>query len=265
MHGCFNRLVAKLFTALAAVRTGAAGSTFTCTESDEQGARFTAPRWPKRSDHLAIGRTANVGDERGDRRQLQRVLRSARPHARTRPFVELRALGATVGFGRSSPVPDSPSARVDGVRAGAMSSARCSGTAGRGDRGWWATGDAPPTMELGQHAPRSAIVDTASALAPILWQRRVMTTGTGGGSPSQPMSACTARPARPTWRGFVARNRSASDPRRSRLPILWFVRARADLCDRGSRPDAAAGSRFAVVVLAGERASSAAGPLAMRS
>src|SRR5690606_18585112 len=48
LHGMFQAgSIGKLFTALAAVRAGRAGTTYRCEERDAQGPLFTRPGWPK--------------------------------------------------------------------------------------------------------------------------------------------------------------------------------------------------------------------------
>jgi cell division protein FtsI/penicillin-binding protein 2 len=187
--------VAKLFTALAAVRTDAvvegagcaarAQPRFACVARDAQGPLFTRPGWPRPiHDHhedaphgqielaRALAESCNVYFAQlglalgGD---ALRALRDAGVEVGYTPGVfepgaaESRRLASTA-FGQGAMVM-SPmqAARLVAAIAGGGTYRRC-----------------PPTMELGAACAETALIDDPARLAPILaGMRLVMTDGTG--------------------------------------------------------------------------------------
>jgi cell division protein FtsW (lipid II flippase) len=261
--------VGKLFTALAAVRAGAASATFACTERDAQGPWFTRPGWPR-----------PIHDHGGDR-----------PHG-TIGIVEALAVSCNVYFGQlglalgRDPLVALRDAGVDVGYSGAFDP----GAAGSRQLGSTAFGQGamvmsvvqaarlvaaiadgghyrrcPPTMELAAACGDVALVDDPATLAPILaGMRRVMTSGTGAGLHPPAGVRVYGKTGTAEVRGFAGEAPFGILPAQVATPHAWFVA----FAEPASAPEAAIATpgrlAVAVVVPRGGTGAAAAGPIAMQ-
>ena len=269
MHGMFQSgSVAKLFTALAAVRAGASASTFACTESDDQGPLFTRPRWPK-----------PIHDHSGDRPHGSVDLSEAIAVSCNvyfgqlglalgrEPFLALRAVGVDVGF--SGPFePGAPESRQLASTAfgqgamvlSTMQAARLVAAIAGGGR----YRRCPPTMELGAPCAEIVIVDQPAALASIITgMRRVMTTGTGARLAEPAGIRVYGKTGTADVRGFVGEEPFGIRPAQVAPPHSWFV-AFAEPTSATEGAQTRGRLAVAVVVPRGGTGASAAGPIAMQ-
>ncbi|HLL25203.1 MAG TPA: penicillin-binding transpeptidase domain-containing protein, partial [Kofleriaceae bacterium] len=270
LHGMFQSgSVGKLFTALAAVRAGAAGSQFECKDSDAQGPLFTLPKWPKPiHDHtgdrphgapdlvLALAVSCNVYFG-----QLGLALGAA-------PFAQLRADGVELGFAATLD-PGAPGSRQlastafgQGVMVtSVMQAARLVATIANGGR----YVRCPPTMELAAPCTSTQIIDDPQALSPIVdGMRRVMTAGTGARLVAPPGVRVYGKTGTADVRGFAGEEAFGIARARAAAPHSWFV-AFAESTETPERAVTAKGRlAVAVVVPRGGTGASAAGPLTMQ-
>jgi len=270
LHGMFQAgSIAKLFTSLAAVRAGAADATFSCTERDDQGPRFTRPGWPK-----------PIHDHTGDR-----------PHGRIGlvdalavscnvyfgqlgialgrdPFIALRGAGVDVGYSGAFDPGASESRQLGATSFGqgamvmsAMQAARLvAAIAGGGHYR-----RCPPTMELDATCGDVVLVGDPAQLAPIFaGMRRVMTAGTGAGLHAPTGVRVYGKTGTAEVRGFVGEEPFGILPAQVAPPHSWFVA----FAEPGSAREEAIDTRgrlaVAVVVPRGGTGASAAGPIAMQ-
>ncbi|MGE0868166.1 MAG: FtsW/RodA/SpoVE family cell cycle protein [Kofleriaceae bacterium] len=176
--------IGKLFTALAAVRTGIAVSRFTCERSDAQGPLFSLPGWPKPihdhsrdlphgsldlADALAVSCNVYFG-------QLGLALGPE-------PLISLRSAGVDAGFGSVLDPGPAGSRQLASTAFGqgamatnVMQAARMVGAIAAGGR----YTRCAATMELDVPCITTAVVGDPTAVHPIVaGMRRVMTAGTG--------------------------------------------------------------------------------------
>jgi cell division protein FtsI/penicillin-binding protein 2 len=123
----------------------------------------------------------------------------------------------------------------------------------------------PPTMELDATCSEVALVDDATAVAPIiLGMRRVMTAGTGAGLRPPSGVRVYGKTGTADVRGFVGEEPFGIRPAQLASPHSWFVA----FAEPASVPEGAAVTpgRLAVVVVVprGGTGASAAGPIAMQ-
>lgn len=258
--------VAKIFSALAAVRSGHATSRFDCKESDAQGPMFTRPKWPMpihdhTGDHVhghpdlveAMAVSCNVyfgqlGLELG-----------------AEPFAKLRADGAEIGFSETLDAgkPNSRHLASTAFGQGAMvmsvmQAARLvASVAGGGTYTRCA-------LEQGAPCTRAALVADASALKPIIdGMRRVMTAGTGARLQVPAGIRVYGKTGTADVRGFAGEESFGIARGQSAAPHSWFVA----FAESATQPEAITAKQrlaIAVVIPRGGTGASAAGPLAMQ-
>lgn len=261
--------VGKLFTALAAVRSGAADQRFECREIDRQGPLFTLKGWHKPiHDHSgdrphgapdlahAIAVSCNVYFG-----QLGLALGPA-------PFEALRRAGLELGF-RSPLDPGAAGSRQlastafgQGVMVmSVMQAARMVAALAAGGRYL----ECPPTMERGATCAESALVTDPASLAPIIaGMRAVMTSGTGARLTSPPGVRVYGKTGTADVRGFAGEEPFGIARAAMAAPHSWFVAFAEPETTPALAPTANGRLAVAVVVPRGGSGASAAGPLAMQ-
>lgn len=291
VHGMFQAgSVAKLFTALAAVRSGlvpasappnaraasgcrlTAAPRYACTERDAQGPLFMKAGWPKPiHDHGddpvhgsidlagALAVSCNVYFA-----QLGLALGDA-------PLRALRSAGAEIGHGAAEAfTPGPPGSRqlassafgqgamaMSPLQAARLAAALASGGVYR---------KCPATLELAAPCSERRLVDDPQALAPILaGMRQVMTSGTGKRLPAPPGVRVYAKTGTADAGGFSGEAPWGIAPAAVAPPHSWLVGFAEPVADHDEcaavAPDRLA---FAVVVPRAGSGASAAGPLAMK-
>jgi len=272
--------VAKLFTALAAVRAGIpshgsgcrarADVRFACTERDEQGPFFTRPGWPKPiHDHtgdpvhgelelagaLAVSCNVYFG-------QLGLAIGAA-------PFADLRDAGTDIGYPGGAFVPGEAGSRQLASTAfgqgamvlNVMQAARLVAAIAGGGR----YRRCPPTMELDATCAETPLVPEAEALAPIVaGMRLVMTDGTGRRLSPPAGVRVYGKTGTADVRGFVGEEPFGIAPAQVAPPHSWFVGFAEP--DRVAECSAVAPGRLAIAVVVprGGTGAATAGPLAMK-
>jgi cell division protein FtsW (lipid II flippase) len=269
-HGMFQAgSVGKLYTAIAAVRAGAAGARFSCSDADAQGPMFTRPGWPK-----------PIHDHTGDRTHGQLDLPTALAVSCNvyfgqlglalgpDPLVGLRVAGVEVGYaGLLDPGP-AGSRQLASTAFGqgamvmsAMEAARLVAAIGGGGH----YRRCPPTMELAGACTDVMLVEDPAALAPILaGMRRVMTAGTGAGLASPTGLRVYGKTGTADVRGFAGEEPWGIAPAQVAPPHSWFVAFAEPASRHEGEPLARGRIAVAVVVPRGGTGASAAGPLAMQ-
>ncbi len=273
--------VAKLFTALAAVRHGAviasgagcrARSTtrYACDQRDAQGPMFTRPGWPRPiHDHGrdpihgqielagAIAVSCNVyfgqlGLELGPD-----------------PLVALRAAGVDIGYagGGFDPGPAGTRALASsGFGQGAMvmspmQAARLVAALAAGGR----YRRCPPSMEQGAPCDEVSLVDDPAALAPILaGMRLVMTDGTGARLTEPSGLRVYGKSGTADVRGFRGEAPFGIAPGQDAPPHAWFVAFAEPTTVPACAVVAPGRLAVAVVVPRGGAGAATAGPIAMK-
>lgn len=261
--------VGKLFTALAAVRAGAADRRFECREQDQQGPLFTLKGWHKPiHDHhgdrphgtpdlvAAIAVSCNVYFG-----QLGLALGPA-------PFDELRNAGLEIGYGATLE-PGAPGSRQlassafgQGVMVtSAMQAARMVAAIARGGRYI----KCPPTMELGAKCTEVTLVDDPASVVPIIaGMRAAMTTGTGARLVEPSGVRVYGKTGTADVRGFAGEEPFGIARRAPAAPHSWFVAFAEPASTPEGAPTAPGRIAVAVVIPRGGSGASAAGPLAMQ-
>lgn len=270
VHGMFQSgSIGKLFTALAAVRAGAASSRFACTERDAQGPLFSRPGWHKPiHDHSgdrihgaidvaeAIAVSCNVYFG-----QLGLALGSE-------PMLALRAAGLDVGYsGELDPGPAGSrqlastafgqgAMVMSAVQAARLVAAIASG--GRYRR-------CPATMELDARCTETTLVDHPSAVSPIVaGMRRVMTAGTGARLREPAGLRVYGKTGTADVGGFRGEEPFGILPAQTAAPHSWFVAFAEPVAATEGAVDTPGRLAVAVVVPRGGTGASAAGPIAMQ-
>jgi cell division protein FtsW (lipid II flippase) len=270
VHGMFQAgSVAKLFTALAAVRTGGANATFPCTERDAQGPFFTRPRWPR-----------PVHDHAGDRNHgaigiVDAIASSCNVYfgqlglaIGRDPLIALRAAGVDVGFSSELDPGPTGSRQLASTAFGqgamvmnTMQAARLVAAIAGGGR----YRRCPPTMELDATCSEAAVVDDPSAIAPIIsGMRRVMTAGTGAGLRSPAGVRVYGKTGTADVRGFRGEEPFGIRPAQVASPHSWFVAFAEPAAALEGAVDTPGRLAVVVVVPRGGTGASAAGPIAMQ-
>jgi cell division protein FtsW (lipid II flippase) len=261
--------IGKLFTAVAAVRAGTAGSRFACRDADAQGPLFTVPSWPR-----------PIHDHAGDRPHgspdlVQAIAVSCNVYFAQlglalgpEPLAALRRAGLEVGYAAAL-APGAAGTRQLASTAfgqGAMvmnvtQAARMVAAIAAGGRYL----KCPPTMELGAPCAELSLVSDPAALRPLLeGMRRVMTAGTGTGLTPPAGVRVYGKTGTADVRGFAGEEpfgiaRGATAP-----PHSWFVAFAEPATISELSPVAGKRLAIAVVVPRGGTGASAAGPLAMQ-
>jgi cell division protein FtsI/penicillin-binding protein 2 len=261
--------VGKLFTALAAVRTGAADQRFECRETDLQGPLFTLKGWHKPiHDHSgdrphgapdlahAIAVSCNVYFG-----QLGLALGSA-------PFEALREAGLELGYRSPLDAGAAGSRQLASTAFGqgvmvmnVMQAARMVAALAAGGRYI----KCPPTMELGAKCTESALVADPASLQPILaGMRAVMTNGTGARLIEPPGLRVYGKTGTADVRGFAGEEPFGIPRAAMAAPHSWFVAFAEAETTPELAPAAPGRLAVAVVIPRGGSGASAAGPLAMQ-
>jgi peptidoglycan glycosyltransferase len=269
-HGMFQAgSVGKLFTALAAVRTGHANSRFDCKEADAQGPLFTRPKWPKpihdhTGDHvhgtpdlvLAMAVSCNVyfgqlGLELG-----------------AEPFAKLRSDGLEIGYDDTFDAgpPNSRQLASTAFGQGAMVMSVMQATrlvAAVANGGTYLR--CPSTMEQGAACTGTALVADPGALRPIVdGMRRTMTAGTGARLVAPAGVRVYGKTGTADVRGFVGEEPFGIARAQTAAPHSWFVA----FAESQATPEGAITAKgrlaIAIVIPRGGTGASAAGPLAMQ-
>jgi cell division protein FtsW (lipid II flippase) len=261
--------VGKIYTALAAVRTGAAGSRFDCKESDEQGPLFTLPKWPKPiHDHtgdrthgtpdlvLALAVSCNVYFG-----QLGLALGAA-------PFAQLRADGVDVGYRDPLDAGPAGSRQLASTAFGqgamvmsVMQAARLVATVAGGGR----YVRCPSSMEHGAACTATTVVTDENALRPVIdGMRQVMTAGTGARLTTPPGTRVYGKTGTADVRGFAGEEPFGISRRQTAAPHSWFVAFAESAATPEGSITAKGRIAVAVVIPRGGTGASAAGPLAMQ-
>ncbi len=268
LHGMFQAgSVAKLFTALAAVRAEAADQTFACVEKDKQGPLYTQKGWPN-----------PVHDHSGDRPHGQPGLVEAIAVSCNvyfaqlgvalgpEPFAQLRDDGVEIGF----------SSKLDVGAAGTRQLA--SSAFGQGAmvmsvlqaaRMVTAIANAGQYMVCPLEIPATCaaqnIVNNPAALLPVIaGMRRVLTHGTGARLVQPAGLRVYGKTGTADVRGFVGEQPWGIAPAAQAAPHSWFVAFAEPTRIREGELTAPGRLAIAVVVPRGGTGASAAGPLAMQ-
>jgi cell division protein FtsW (lipid II flippase) len=261
--------IGKLFTAIAAVRAGAAGSRFSCRETDAQGPLFTQPSWPKPIHDFAGDRPHGALD------LVQALAVSCNVYFAQLglalgpdPLAALRRDGVEVGYGATL-VPGAAGTRQLASTAfgqgamvmSVMQAARLVAAIAAGGR----YRKCPPTMELGATCAELSLISDPAALGPVLeGMRRVMTAGTGAGLVSPAGVRVYGKTGTADVRGFAGEEPFGIARAATAAPHSWFVAFAEPATVAELSPAASKRLAIAVVVPRGGTGASAAGPLAMR-
>lgn len=282
VHGMFQAgSVAKLYTALAAVRSGlvppspASGCAITappryaCSERDAQGPAFSQPGWPQPvHDH--------GGDSPHGALELPRALAvSCNVYFAqlglalgAEPLIALRAAGVDLGYAGAFAPGDAGSRQLAssafGQGAMAMSplqAARLAAALGGGG----VYRRCPSTMELAAGCQEQRLVEDPQQLAPILaGMRQVMTAGTGKRLVAPAGVRVYAKTGTADAGGFFGEAPWGIAPGQVAAPHSWLV----GFAEPAGAPECGATTpgrlAFAVVVPRGGSGAATAGPLAMQ-
>ncbi len=270
LHGMFQSgSVAKLFTALAAVRTGRADSTFSCTEIDQQGPYFTRPGWHKPiHDHAGDRVHGTIGISAALAVSCNVYFGQLGLAIGRDPLIALRAAGVDIGYsGELDPGP--PKSRQLASTAfgqgamviNTMQAARLVAAIAAGGR----YRRCPATLELAASCNEARVVSDPSALIPIIsGMRRVMTAGTGARLSEPAGVRVYGKTGTADVRGFRGEEPFGIKPAQNASPHSWFVAfAEPSAVPEGS-VDAPGRLAVAVVVPRGGTGAAAAGPIAMQ-
>ncbi|MBA3396779.1 MAG: FtsW/RodA/SpoVE family cell cycle protein [Deltaproteobacteria bacterium] len=270
VHGMFQSgSVAKLFTALAAVKAGSATATFPCTERDQQGPYFTRPGWPKPiHDHAGDRNHDNPGIVEAIAVSCNVYFGQLGLAIGREPLIALRAAGVDVGFSGDLDPGDPGSRQLASTAFGqgvmvmsTMQAARLVAAIASG--GTYRR--CPPTMELAAACPATPLVDDPVAIAPIVaGMRRVMTAGTGAGLRAPAGLRVYGKTGTADVRGFRGEEPFGIKRAQVASPHSWFVA----FAEPASATENAVGTpgRLVVVVVVprGGTGASAAGPIVMQ-
>ena len=261
--------IAKLFTALAAVRAHLADQRYECRETDAQGPLLMRRGWPQPIhdfsgdrphgtpdlvDALAVSCNVYFG-------QLGLALGPA-------PLAGLREAGLDVGYGGALDPGPAGSRQLASSAYGqgamvmsTMQAARMVAAIAAG--GAYRT--CPPTMELGVACRTTTLVADPAALQPIVaGMRAVMTRGTGARLVEPPGVRVYGKTGTADARGFVGEQPFGIRRAAPAAPHSWFV-AFAEPASTAELAATAPGRlAVAVVIPRGGGGASAAGPLAMK-
>ncbi len=261
--------VGKLFTALAAVRSGITDQRFECRETDLQGPLFMVKGWHKPiHDHggdrphgspdlvqaLAVSCNVYFG-------QLGLALGPA-------PFEALRKAGLEIGYRSPLEAGAAGSRQLASTAFGqgvmvmsVMQAARMVAALAAGGRYI----KCPPTMELGAKCSESALVTDPASLAPILaGMRAVMTSGTGARLTEPAGLRVYGKTGTADVRGFAGEEPFGIPRAAMAAPHSWFVAFAESATNAELTPVAKGRLAIAVVIPRGGTGASAAGPLAMQ-
>jgi peptidoglycan glycosyltransferase len=269
LHGMFQAgSVAKLYTALAAVRAEAGRQTFSCVERDAQGPLYTQKGWPK-----------PVHDHSGDR-----------PHGQT-DLVHAIAISCNVYFAQLGlalgPAPFAQ-LRHDGLDVGYSAGKFDVGPAGTRQLASSAFGQGAMVMSVLQAARMVAaianaglymvcplelpatcaaqnLVNSPVALQPVIaGMRRVLTHGTGARLVQPTGLRVYGKTGTADVRGFIGEQPWNIAPAAQAAPHSWFVAFAEPTRISENELTASGRLAIAVVVPRGGSGASAAGPLAMQ-
>ncbi|HEY0985906.1 MAG TPA: FtsW/RodA/SpoVE family cell cycle protein [Kofleriaceae bacterium] len=261
--------VGKLFTSLAAIRTGAADSRFTCRDADAQGPLFTLPGWPRPiHDHSGERPHGTIDLAQALAVSCNVYFAQLGLAMGAEPFTELRRDGLEIGYADAL-APGAPGTRQLASTAfgqgamvmSAMQAARMVAAIAAGGR--YRT--CSPTMELGASCADTALVSDPAALRPMLeGMRRVMTGGTGTGLTSPTGVRVYGKTGTADVRGFAGEEPSGIARGAAAAPHSWFVA----FAEPATTTELASVARkrlaIAVVIPRGGTGASAAGPLGMQ-
>ncbi len=263
--------VAKLFTAIAAVRAGEEDRRFACVDEDAQGPLFTLPGWTRpihdhANDHthgevdlveaLAVSCNVYFG-------QLGLALGPG-------PFGDLRDAGVDIGYGGAHGfTPGAAGSRQLASTAFGQGAMALSVSQGARLAATIASGGTyrrcSPTMELDATCTSSTIVDDPSRLAPVVTgMRRVMTSGTGHRLDEPEEVRVYGKTGTADGRGFAGEAPAGFRPGAEAPPHSWFVAFAEPAGVPEGSPVAPGRLAIAVVVPRGGPGAATAGPLAMR-
>lgn len=270
VHGMFQAgSIAKLFTALAAVRTGTAPVTFGCTERDAQGPLFTRPGWPRPiHDHASDRPHGTVGLVDALAVSCNVYFGQLGLALGPDPLVALRAAGVDIGFGETL-VPGEPGTRQLASTAfgqgamvmNTMQAARLVAAIAGG--GTYRRCD--PALAIDAPCAATALVDAPAALTPIIaGMRRVMTAGTGAGLRAPAGLRVYGKTGTADVRGFRGEEPFGIQPAQPAAPHAWFVAFAEPTSAAEGAVDTAGRLAVAVVVPRGGTGAAAAGPIAMQ-
>ncbi len=283
VHGMFQAgSVAKLFTALAAVRAGlvvspgggtgcriTAAPQYACTERDAQGPLYDRPGWPNPvHDHSSDPTHGDIDLARALAVSCNVYFAQLGLALGPEPLAALRAAGVDVGHGAALS-PGAAGTRQLASSAfgqGAMamspvSAARLAAALAAGGR----YRRCPPTMALGAPCAETALVDDPAELAPILaGMRQVMTDGTGRRLGAPPGVRVYAKTGTADAGGFAGEEPYGIVRASDAPPHSWLV----GFAEPAAAPECATETpgrlAFAVVVPRGGSGAATAGPLAMQ-
>lgn len=272
--------IGKLFTALAAVRSGfdvhgsgcaaRGGSVFACTKRDEDGPYFTLPSWQRPiHDHFHDGLHGQVDLVEAIAVSCNVYFGQLALELGPEPLVELWEAGVDVGYGRGRRfAPGAAGTRQlasTGFGQGAMvmnvlDAARLTAAIGAGGR----HRVCPSTMELAAPCSETVLVEDPRTLAPVLaGMRRVLTHGTGRSLREPEGQRIYGKTGTADANGFAGEESYGFEPGATAPPHSWFVA----LVERSGVPECSSEARgrlaIAVVVPRGGAGASAAGPIAM--
>jgi cell division protein FtsW (lipid II flippase) len=269
VHGMFQSgSVAKLFTALAAVRAGSGNATFPCSERDEQGPFFTRPGWHKPiHDHSGDRTHGSIGIVDAIAVSCNVYFGQLGLAIGPDPLIALRAAGVEVGYAGDLD-PGEPASRQLASSAfgqgamvmNVMQAARLVTAIAAGGR----YRRCPPTMELDAACAETPVVEDPSAVAPIVaGMRRVMTAGTGAGLRPPAGLRVYGKTGTADVRGFRGEEPFGIQRAQIASPHSWFVAFAEPASAKEAAADMPGRLVVVVVVPRGGTGASAAGPIAM--
>lgn len=284
VHGMFQAgSVAKLFTALAAVRSGlvptpsgdgcrlAAPPRYACSQRDAQGPSFSQPGWPQPIHDHGDDPTHGSVDLAGALAVSCNVYFAQLGLALgDEPLRALRAAGAEVGYGDAASFrPGAPGSRqlassAFGQGAMAMSPVQAARLAAA-LAGGGIYRKCPPTLELAARCEEQRLVDDPRVLAPILaGMRQVMTSGTGKRLAAPSGIRVYAKTGTADAGGFRGEEAYGIAPGSAASPHSWLVGFAEPSENSECAAEGARRLAFAVVVPRGGSGAASAGPLAMK-
>ncbi len=270
VHGMFQAgSVAKLFTALAAVRTGTANASFACTERDEQGPYFTRRGWPKPiHDHSGDRNHGSIGVIDAIAVSCNVYFGQLGLALGPDPFLALRAAGVDIGYSGALDPGGVESRQLASTAFGQgvmvmspMQAARMVVAIASGGR----YRRCPPTMELDAPCTETAIVDDPRSVGPIIaGMRQVMTAGTGARLREPAGLRVYGKTGTADVRGFRGEEPFGIRPKQVASPHSWFVAFAEPASAIENAVDTPGRLAVVVVVPRGGTGASAAGPIVMQ-
>jgi cell division protein FtsW (lipid II flippase) len=270
LHGMFQSgSVGKLFTSLAAIRSSASDSQFTCRDADAQGPLFMRPGWPRPiHDHTGDHPHGSIDLAQALAVSCNVYFAQLGLAIGPDPFTLLRRDGLEIGY-TDALAPGAPGTRQLASSAfgqgsmvmSAMQAARMVAAIAAGGR----YHKCSPAMELGAPCVETALASDPAALRPMLaGMRRAMTSGTAAGLTPPTGVRVYGKTGTADVRGFAGEEPFGIARAATAAPHSWFVAFAEPATATELAPVAHKRLAIAVVIPRGGTGASAAGPLAMQ-